>query len=315
MSRWRTALWGLGGLAVAAYLASGVYVVQPDERGVVRWFGRAANAVPAGLHYALPWPFCAVDTPKTTGVRRLYVGLEPADRAAIAGGDIVAQARTLESDMLTGDVNILKVTLAVQYQVADPVAYLFAADDPEQLATSVVRGVLIELLSGTPVDDALTQGKAWLELEVRTRAQAILDRYGCGMQLVATNIESIAPPYLVMRAFQRVVEAKKNAETVRDEAHGYANRVIPQAYGEATTVREQAEGYRSARVGQARGDATRFTSVLAAYQREPAVFRERVLLDTLAEILPQVETYILDEKPGDPTTHLRLLEQKPAAIP
>ena len=78
--------------AVAVYASSGFYFVDPDEQAVVRWFGRIpeGQAIGPGLRYAPPWPVCRVDTPKTTEMRRAYVGLLPEDREAIARGSLGA---------------------------------------------------------------------------------------------------------------------------------------------------------------------------------------------------------------------------------
>lgn len=293
------------------YLATGVYFVQPDQRGVVRWFGHAPASdrkVSPGLHYALPWPICRVDRPTTTEVRRVYVGLTPELRAAIAAGDLETIMESPASDMLTGDVNVLKITMVVQYQVGDPAEYLFGAREPDRLVGSTVQAVLIDVLAGLPVDQALTVAKAGLQTETLARAQHLLDRYGCGVRLVATNLESIDPPRAVIAAFQDVVSAKKDGEKVIDRAVSEASRVVSRARGEAARVHEEAQAYRQTRISRARGQASRFLSILAEYRRAPSVFRERALLETLEKVLPNVRTYVLDSRPDDPPTRIRILE-------
>ncbi len=300
-------------LLLAGYFASGAYFVQPDERGVVRWFGRLPDAyrrVPPGLRYALPWPFCKVDRPKTTEVRRVFVGLPPEQRNAIAQGDRDAISNTLASDMLTGDVNVLKVTMVVQYQVTDPALYLFGAENPEKLVRATVQSVLIEALAGLPVDQALTIAKAKLQMETLNDSQRRLDRYGCGVHLVATNLETIEPPRAIVTTFQDVVSAKKDGERAADQAVSEANRILPKARGEAAKLLVEAEGFRETRVSRARGEAARFLNVLAAYRQDPEAFRQRVLLQTLETVLPKIRTYILDEKPGDPRMSVRIVEYK-----
>jgi len=300
-----------GLILLIAYFASGIYFVQPDERGVVRWLGRVPEAyrsVPPGLHYALPWPFCRVDRPKTTEVRRVYVGLRLDQREAIAQGDIEALMASPASDMLTGDVNILKVTMVVQYQVSDPARYLFGAERPDQLVRDTVQAVLIDTLAGLPVDRALTAAKAKLQMDTQAGAQRLLDSYGCGVRLAATNLESIDPPRAIIAAFQDVVSAKKDGERKVDDAVAMVNRILPEARGQAAAIHEQAEGYRQTRTSQARGEAARFVSVLAEYRKAPEVFRQRLVLQTLESVLPKVRIYVLDHKSGDPPTKVRIVE-------
>lgn len=296
---------------VIAYLASGVYLVQPDERGVVRWFGRVpvgSRKVPPGVHYALPWPLCRVDRPKTMEVRRVYVGLRPEEKEAIAAGGFDAMIASQISDMLTGDVNILKVTMVVQYQIADAVAYLFAVDEPDKLVRDTVQSVLIERLAGLPVDEALTVAKTRLQAETLEQSQRLLESYGCGVVLVAANLESIEPPQAINPAFQDVVSAKKDGEKAVDRAAAESNRILPRARGDASTIREEAEAYRRSRVSSARGEADRFLSVLAEYVRNKDVYEQRLLLQTLETVLPRIRTYVLDNLPGHAPTNIKLIE-------
>lgn len=298
-------------LALVAYACSGFYFVNPDSRGVVRWFGRVPpnfRKVPPGLHYAPPWPLCRVDRPTTTEVRRVYVGLAPEQRVAIAQNDAAAQRGTLASDMLTGDTNILKTTMVVQYQVIEPADFLFGAADPEALIRATVQAVLIETLAGMPVDQSLTGGKTSLQNETLARSQRRLDGYGCGVQLVSASIETIDPPRAIIAAFQDVVSAKKDGESAVDRANAEASRILSRARGEASKRNEAAEAYKQTRLSRARGEAARFLSVLSEYRRSPEVYRERLWLQTLETVLPKIRTYIVDQKPGDPPTHVRIVE-------
>ncbi len=299
------------GVALAVYVGSGFYFVQPNERGVVRWFGRvppAFRSVPAGLHYAVPWPIARVDRPRTTEIRRVFVGLQPETRSAIARGDAQAQAASPASDVLTGDVNILKVTMAVQYQVAEPTAFLFAAKQPDQLVAITVQAALFELLSDMSVDDALTSGKAALQNGTLARAQQRLDTYGCGVRLLATNLETIDPPQAIAAAFNDVVSAKKDGERAIDRATAEANRILPRARGEAVQATEQAAAYQQTRISRARGETARFLSVLAEYRKAPEITRQRMRLQTFERVAARIRLYILDNQPGAPPARLRIID-------
>lgn len=297
-----------------AWLATGIYFVAPDERGVVRWFGKVnsgAASVSPGVHYALPWPFAEVDTPRTSEVRRVTVGMTLAQRQGVADGDITAIAKSPDTDMLTGDVNILKVTLIGQYQVTDPAAYLFGSREPARLVHNTLNAVLIEKLAGMPVDAALTTGKAALQLEVEQAAQAMLDRYACGVQLVSTTLEAIDPPRAIIKAFQDVVSAKKDGERVIESANAESSRTLARARGQSARELALAEGYAEKRVAAARGEAARFNSLLAAYREYPQLYRQRLFLQTMEAILPRMRLYVIDDQDGDPPTRVRITETQP----
>src|SRR5690349_7631298 len=91
------------GLGLAAYLATGLAVVQQDEVGVVRRFG-AVRGEPwgPGLHWGWPWGLGAVDRVKTGQVRSLTVGARgPGAAPLTAAPDPAAD------DVLTGDLNLI----------------------------------------------------------------------------------------------------------------------------------------------------------------------------------------------------------------
>ena len=66
----RLALVLLPGFAfvVLAWLASGFYVVQPDQQGVVLRCGAFTGTTAPGLNYHLPWPIESVLLPAVTRV-------------------------------------------------------------------------------------------------------------------------------------------------------------------------------------------------------------------------------------------------------
>jgi membrane protease subunit HflK len=303
---------------LVAYAASGFYFVQPDERGVVRWFGRVPHGqlrppygVGPGLHYALPWPLCRVDRPKTTEVRQVYVGMPPALREAIAQGDTAAMRASPASDVFTADVNILKVTMVVHYQVRNPVAYLLATEQADELVRLTVQSVLVEELAKLPVDRALTDAKAKLENDAHARSQTLLDRYGCGVQLVAVSLESIEPPRAIDSAFKDVVSAKKDGEKVIDRAIAEANRILPRARGDAAEILEQAQAYYQSRVKRAQAEAESFLNLLAEYRLAPEVTRDRLRLQTFEKVLANVRKVIVDDKPGEMPTRIRIVDESP----
>jgi modulator of FtsH protease HflK len=303
---------------LAAYALSGFYFVQPDQRGVERWFGvtprsqmRPPYGVGPGLHYALPWPLCRVDRPKTTEMRHVVVGLTPELRAAIDRGEAWALRYSPATDVFTGDVNILKVTMIAIYQVTDPTAYLFGTENPDELVRLTVQSTLIKEMAKLPVDAALTSAKALLENETRAQAQQRLDLYHCGVQLVATNLDSLDPPRAIDTAFKDVVSAKKDGEREIDRAVAETNRILPRARGDAAKLLEEAESYHQERVRRAQGEAASFLSVLAEYQLSPRVTADRLRLQTFEKILAKVRKVIVDDKTGEPPTRVRIIDKAP----
>jgi len=90
----------LVGILLVLWLLSGVYIVGPDQVGVVQTLGKYSRAAQSGLNYHFPYPFEKVSTPKVTEVKRIEIGFRTV-------GKNQYQTIARESLMLTGDENIV----------------------------------------------------------------------------------------------------------------------------------------------------------------------------------------------------------------
>jgi SPFH domain / Band 7 family len=129
---------------LGTYLASGFYVVGPDQRAVVRQFGAVAEQVGPGMHYRAPWPVDQVDVVKTTSVMKVGVGF------VLPSGDLGVPSGM---ELLTGDTNILNAALVLQYVIRDPADFLFQIKDTSAVVEAVAEGVLTETVAGMPVGE------------------------------------------------------------------------------------------------------------------------------------------------------------------
>jgi len=103
------------------------------------------------------------------------------------------------------------------------------------------------------------------------------------------------PPGDVLAAYRDVKAARADQERARNEAEGYANKVIPNARGSAARIVQGAEAYRQQVIAEASGQAKRFLSILAQYRAAPDVTRRRIYLDTMAGILKDMNKVVVDD--------------------
>jgi membrane protease subunit HflK len=254
----------------------------------LRWF---IARVDPGIHYALPWPIDSVQTLVTTDVKRIDVGFTFV-------GELMSEAR--QSDMLTGDENILKIKLVVQYKIRDPVDYLFRAEEPRWLVERAIETALNRRVACLPVDDVLTTAKGQIQVDALETAQDLLDRYESGIVLLGANLQIVTPPVPVISAFKEVASAKKDSERLIDEAREYEGQVLPEARGKAQQMINQAQGVYADRVNRARGDSSRFLSVLAEYQQAKQVTRTRLFVDAMERLFAKMKVIIVNRRnPGD----------------
>lgn len=290
---------------VAMYLLSGIYVVQPDERGVVRRFGRVVSgAVQPGIHYRIPWPVDTVDRPQVTSIKRMSIGYKIVDQ--LRG----FSPEPREAQFVTGDENILEIQLLIQYVVKSPEDFLYACEKPHWLVRKVGESVLTEKVSEMPVDEVLTTARVEIATTVKERAQEILDDYGAGIEIVAAHLQEANPPREVADAFREVASAREDKNRIIQEAEGYQNRVVPIARGEAAGLLASAAGYRAEKAARAEGEASRFTAILTEYRKARSATTERLYLEAMEKVLERVRKYVLDEKAGDGALDLRFLSPK-----
>lgn len=291
----------LGIAAVALWLASGLYRVQPDQEGVVTRFGAFTRLTPPGLNYHLPWPVESVETPAVTRVNRIEIGYRSGER----GDDMATEAParrdsgreiSQEGLMLTGDENIVDVNVAVLWRIANVEAYVFNTRDPRTTVKAVTESVLREVMGRTPIQPALGPLRAQIADQVMQQTQHILDGYHAGVQIVQVLPQRVDPPAAVIESFRDVQRANTDAERMRNEADSYRNDIVPRARGQASRVVALAEGDRQAAIARATGEAQRFQSVLAAYRADKDVTMKRLYLDTMQDVLSHSQSVVLDDK-------------------
>ncbi|MBD5626302.1 MAG: FtsH protease activity modulator HflK [Desulfovibrio sp.] len=274
----------IGIAAVVLWLLSGIYIVNPDEQGVVLRFGRYDRTVDPGPHYALPAPFETVYKPQVTQVLRSEVGFRSVGQSATFQQ---GQVRTIaeEASMLTGDENIVNVQFSVQYKISDPVQYLFNVSAPTALVRNAAEAAMREVIGNSEIDSAITDGKLKIQSEATQLLQHILDRYGAGIQIIAVQLQDVHPPKEVIDAFKDVASAREDKSRIINQAEAYRNELLPKARGQAAAMKNQAEAYSATRVRHAEGDAERFDALRVEYDKAPKVTKQRLYYETMEDIL------------------------------
>jgi len=273
-----------GGVLVALWALSGIYVVQPQEAAVITTFGAYSRSEGPGLRYHLPGPIERVEKVSVTSLKRLDVGGTPADPLED------------ESRMLTGDENIVDLQFTVQWRVSDAAKYLFQIRDTEDTVKDVAESAMREVVGQTGLQAILTTGRGQVQTRAEELMRRTLQRYGAGVDIVEVQIRSAGPPKDVVPAFQRVASAGQEAESAINEANTYRNRVINEAKGDASRIVQSAQGYREQSIREAEGDAARFNQLYEQYRRAPAVTRQRLYTETMERVLQKSKKIIVDGK-------------------
>lgn len=288
----------LAGAGVAIWLAFGIYIVDPAERGVVTVFGAYTQETGPGPHWNWPMPIGDVTKVNVEQIRNAEIGYRSVKNA---NNDVAG-----ESLMLTQDENIVDIKLAVQYNIRNASNYLFTNVDPDNALREVVESALRDVVGKNKMDFVLTEGRAQLVAKVRENAQQALDAYKTGVQITSVNLQDAQPPEQVQAAFADVVKAREDRQRLISEAEAYANDILPKARGQAARLTEEANAYREQVVSKAEGEASRFTSILTQYQKAPEVTRQRMYLDTVEQVLGSSSKIMVSAKSSGQMMYLPL---------
>ena len=278
------AIWAIVAVVALGWLLTGVFVVQPNEEGVITRFGVYSRSVEPGLHFHLPAPIEAAQLVSVTNQNKTVIG-----------GSQGAQEPD-ESLMLTGDENIVDLSFTVQWHVSDAAKYLFDIRDPDAAVKSVAESAMREVVGRNKLTDIITSGREAVQDETLSLMQKILDRYNSGVTIDAVQIQNANPPPEVVPAYQDIARAGQDAQSYINDANKYRNRVVNEAKGDAAKIIQAAEGYREQVTKEAQGQAARFDQLYAQYKRAPQMTRERIYIETMQRILTHSKKVIVDSK-------------------
>ncbi len=301
------------GVAFLGWAAlSSFYTVQPEERAVVKRFGRVIGITDPGLHFKLPFGLDRVQLVATERVLKQEFGFRTEDSSARERTRFADQDFPSESLMLTGDLNIIQVEWVVQYRIGDPIRYLYGMRDPTRTLRDLSESVMRRVVGNRIGSEVLTIGRVEIANTARDEIQAAMDKYDNGIRIITVELQDVVPPPRVQPAFNEVNEARQELERMVNEATMQANQAIPRAQGTANRIISEAEGYATERVNRSLGETARFTAVLLEYRNVPEVTRSRLYLETLSEALPRIGSVVVVQ--DDQIAPLPLLNL-PAAKP
>ena len=298
---------------------SSFYTVNANELGVVTRFGKYNATVTDGLHWKLPFGIDHVDKVTQT-VQAKQFGF----RTLQAGVSTTYDQKdwSQESEMLTGDLNIVDVTWIIEYRITDPKAWLFNVDDSriygsrtednrDKTLRDVTQSAVNQLVGDRAILDVMSTERDAIEDEAKLMIQKTLDSYQLGVKITQVKMQQVVPPKgEVQDAFEDVNKAIQDRNRLINEGEQSYYAEIPRIEGEAKQKLAEAEGYKQARINKAKGEIALFSAIYQEYRRAPEVTRERMYYETLTEVLNDNSNTDLIDKNLDNFLPLKNLSQE-----
>jgi len=283
-------------LVVIVWLASGFYIVDASQRGVVLRFGKFVESTLPGPRWHFPWPMESAEVVNVTGVRTVEIGYRNNVKSKVQN----------ESLMITDDENIIDIQFAVQYILKDPQDYLFNNRDADKSVMQAAESAIREVVGKSKMDFLLSGGKEKIVETVQILLQKILDRYKTGISVMRVTMQDAQAPEEVQAAFADAVKAGQDRERQINEGQSYFNDVVPKAKGTSARLLQEGEGYRQSVIANAEGEASRFNQIVTEYSKAPVVTRQRLYLDAMQQVLSNSSKVVVDQKAGNNLLYLPL---------
>lgn len=309
------------GVLLMVWLSTGFYTVQPDEQGVIMRFGKYARTSNSGLNYKLPNPIESLTLISVTRVNKEEIGFRTiADSDRNSTNSSNRKNVPVESQMLTGDENIIDIDFDVQWVIKDAKQFLFNVRDinGENTVKNTAESAMRDIIGQVGITEALAEERNRIELAAKTLLQQTLDNYGMGVQVMRLQMLRVEPPPEVLAAYRDVQSSKADREKEINQAMAYRNEIIPKARGDAAMIVQTAEAYQKERVALAEGEAKRFNEIYMEYIKAKDVTRKRMYLETMEKIMARMNKTIMDNKstaPVIPYLPLDKVKQAPQVSP
>jgi len=280
----------IAGIAVLFWAYQSFFTIDQAERGVVQRFGQFVAVRDPGLGFHF-WPIERLTKVNTQQVSSV----------------------NYTAKVLTQDINLIDMSLAVQYQLRDPVKFLFQVKDPEQTLREVGEMAIREVVGRSTLEEILISKREQATTRTKDLIQRTLDQYGTGIVISSVNLTDIQVPNDVRPSQEDANKAIADKERLVKEAEAYASGILPVAEGAASRQLQEAEGYRAQVVAVAEGEAQRFTQLVSQYEKSPRVTRDRLYIETIENVLVRSQKVVVDTKGNNQMLYLpldKLLEQQ-----
>lgn len=305
-------------ILVAVFLGSGIFTVNPNEAAVVLRFGKAVGTgseqiLSQGLHWAFPYPIdeivrIPIGESRTINATNCWYRVTPDMEVS---GALPMATPSLQPGVdgyaLTADGNIIHVRAAAKYRISDPLQFSFNFLGVTNILENALNNAILHASARYTADAALYRDQPGFRDAVRLRFLQTIESANLGVELEPIEVQSF-PPMFVRNSFNEVLEAEQILSQTRNRAEGEAMEVTRRAVGEGQAVISDGTTRSNLLVQIVRADAQFFQDQLSHFQRNPKLFKDRLLVETMVNVLTNVsDKWFLPDGGADGHQELRLM--------
>jgi regulator of protease activity HflC (stomatin/prohibitin superfamily) len=259
------------------YVASGVRIVRPYQRGVIEQLGKYKETVDPGLQLIIPF----IQNVRLVDMREQVVDVPP-------------------QEVITKDNVVVSVDAVIYYEPTDPNRLIYNVGNFILAVTKLAQTNLRNLVGEMQLDEALTSRDS-----INTNLRQILDDATdkWGVRVVRVELQRIDPPPDVMHSMHEQMKAERTRRAVVTEAEGRQTAAITTAEGERQAAILEAEGQKRQQILQAEGEAEAIRQVAEAER-----FRQLTVAEGEAQAIRSVYAAIHEGDPDSGLIAIKYLE-------
>jgi regulator of protease activity HflC (stomatin/prohibitin superfamily) len=231
-------LLGVIALVLFVFVAQGVKIVRPYERGLVERLGKFKTTADPGLRTIIPF----IENIRRVDMREQVVDVPP-------------------QEVITSDNVVVSVDAVVYYEAVDPQRLVYNVANFYLAVTKLAQTNLRNVIGDMQLDQALTSRDT-----INTRLREILDDATdkWGTRVVRVEIQRIDPPPDVVASMHNQMKAERERRAIVLTADGQREAAIARAEGEKAAAILTAEGVKQRDILTAEGQAQAMKAVAEA---------------------------------------------------
>jgi modulator of FtsH protease HflK len=304
-------------ILLVVFLGSGFFQVGPQEQAIILRFGKPVGEGQQalrgpGLHWSFPYPIDEHVKIPITEIQqvRSTVGWYATSDVQEAAGTEPPPGPSLNPAVdgyaITADNNIIHTRATLRYRIEDPVRFVFNFVNSSNIVQNALNNALIYTAGRFKVDDIITRDVNGFREAVTRRVTELLEHQDVGVAVNYCEVQSIEPRYLEP-VFDAVNRAEQTRGKVLNDARTYENQVLNKAMADSQSLTNIAESERVQMVSEIQSRAGNFAKILPEYNRNPGLFIQKSLNESLGRAFTNAEKWIQPTTLGGNSSEVRLL--------
>ena len=293
-------------LVLIGYFLGGLTMIRVGETGVKLRFGKIVqDDIPPGLTYRLPWPIESIERVRKQDVKRVEFGFRTADDIVGSISPTLWEATHIakgykkvkaESVSLTGDENIVDISLVMHYRPVDPVKAVFRVRSVDEVLRGLLESATRNVISIEKADKLFVEDRKGTLATIRQAVEKDVARLDLGVEILDVFCHDLHPPTEVVGAYRDVFSAREEKVRLLNKAETHRNESLPKARSDSLQNLYEAEAESFEKRERATGDSEKFRVTSEAYRRYPDLTAYRLFIEMAENSLTGKKKIIADPK-------------------